>query len=240
MTPTRPDSSVVTLDSANRLPYVKLFPRRSAALALLLVALTAACASRTPAFGPAGADDSRQALAAWESALARADSQGPVRLLYDVKMSDGLLKVPGTLAVEALPGKLEATMTGPFGSPIARYASGVLEARGARPLPLEAEELRSLLSGVWRTPAQVAGARSGEMLLRFAGGEAVEGVLDLAGSRLASLRIERAEADLLANFSGKLEPWPEKISIEDRRSGKRLELKLVAREPVESAADPKP
>ncbi len=215
-------------------------PLRSAGLALLFAVLTAACASRPPAFGPAGADDSRQALAAWESALARADSQGPVRLLYDVKMSEGLLKVPGTLAVEAVPGKLEATMTGPFGSPIARYASGVLEARGARPLPLEPEELLSLLSGVWRTPPAVAGARSGETLLRFAGGEPVEGVLDLAGSRLASLRIARAGADLFASFSGKLDPWPEKISIEDRRSRRRLELTLVAREPVESAAAPNP
>lgn len=219
---------------------MKLSPRRGAALAILLVALASACASRQPVFAPAGADDSRRALAAWESALARADSQGPVRLLYDVKMSDGLLKVPGTLAVEALPGKLEATMTGPFGSPIARYASGVLEARGARPLPLEAGELLSLLSGVWRTPPEVAGARSGETLLRFTGGEPVEGVLDLAGSRLASLHIERAQADLFASYSGKLDPWPEKISIEDRRSGRRLELTLVAREPVESAAAPVP
>ena len=219
---------------------MKFSPRRNVALALFLAAFGAACASRTPAFRPAGADDSRQALAAWQNALVRADSQGPVRLLYDVKMSDGLLKVPGTLAVEALPGKVEATMTGPFGSPIARYASGVLEAKGAKPLPLEAEELLSLLAGVWRATPQVAGARTGQTLLRFAGREPVEGVLDLAGSRLASLRIERAGADLFAIFSGKLDPWPEKISIEDRRSKRRLELTLVAREPVESAAAPTP
>jgi hypothetical protein len=70
------------------------------------------------------------------------------------------------------------------------------------------------------------------MLLRFAGAEVVEGVLDVAGSRLASLHIERREADLFATFAGKLEPWPEKISIEDRRSGRRLELTLASREPV--------
>lgn len=204
-------------------------------LAFALAAATGGCASRPPAFGPAGLEDSRQALAAWESAISRADSQGPVRLLYDVKMSDGLLKVPGTLAVEAVAERVEATMTGPFGSPIARYASGVLEARGARPLPLDAEELLALLSGVWRTPPQVAGARSGETLLRFEGGGTVEGVLDLARSRLASLRIDRPEAELFAIFSGKLSPWPERISIEDRRSGRRLELTLVAREPVEPA-----
>lgn len=218
---------------------MKLSSRAGAALALL-VALTAACASRSPAFGPAGADESREALSAWQTALARADSQGPVRLLYDVKMSDGLLKVPGTLAVEALSGKVEATMTGPFGSPIARYASGVLEAKGAKPLPLEPEELLSLLAGVWRTQPQVAGARPGEILLRFAGREPVEGVLDLTGSRLASLSIARAGADLFATFTGTLEPWPEKISIEDRRSGRRLGLVLVARESVESAAPANP
>jgi len=218
---------------------LKLSLRGGAALVLLL-ALTAACATRRPAFGPAGADESRQALAAWESALARADSEGPVRLLYDVKMSEGLVKFPGTLAVEAVPGKLEATMTGPFGSPIARYSSGVLEAKGARPLPLEAEELRALLAGVWRSTPQVAGARAGQTLLRFDGRQPVEGVLDLAGSRLASLRIERAGADLFAIYSGKLDPWPEKISIEDRRSGRRLELTLVAREPVEPGAAPSP
>lgn len=219
---------------------MKRAPLRDPALALFLAAFTAACASRTPAFGPAHADDSRQALAAWESALSRADSEGPVRLLYDVKMSEGLVKLPGTLAVEAVPGKLEATMTGPFGSPIARYSSGVLEAKGARPLPLEAEELLALLAGVWRATPQVAGARAGQVLLRFPAREPVEGVLDLAGSRLASLRIERAGADLFATYSGKLDPWPEKISIEDRRSRRRLELTLVAREPVEPAAAPGP
>lgn len=222
-----------------RLSPLKLSLRKGAALVLLL-ALTAACATRRPAFGPAGADESREALAAWQTALARADSQGPVRLLYDVKMSDGLLKVPGTLAVEALPGRVEATMTGPFGSPIARYASGVLEAKGARPLPLEPEELLSVLAGVWRTAPQVAGVRPGEALLRFAGREPVEGVLDGAASRLASLRIARAGADLFASYSGVFEPWPEKVSIEDRNSGRRLELVLVAREPVEPAAPANP
>lgn len=218
---------------------MRLSSLRRAALSLL-IALTAACASRSPAFGPAGADESREALSAWQTALARADSQGPVRLLYDVKMSDGLLKVPGTLAVESLPGKVEATMTGPFGSPIARYASGVLEAKGAKPLPLEPEELLSVLAGIWRTAPQVAGARPGETLLRFEGREPVEGILARSGSRLASLRIARAGADLFATYSGAFEPWPEKISIQDRNSGRRLELVLVARETVDSAAPANP
>jgi len=65
-------------------------------------------------------------------------------------------------------------------------------------------------------------------------------VLDLAGSRLASLRIERAGADLFAVFSGTLDPWPERISVEDRRSRRRLELALVAREPVEPAPPANP
>ncbi|HEV8232433.1 MAG TPA: hypothetical protein VGQ75_08790 [Thermoanaerobaculia bacterium] len=181
-------------------------------------------------FGPAGAEDSRRALDAWEQAIERADSLGPVRLLYDARMSEGLVKIPGTLAVQAQPGYLEATLTGPFGSPVARYSSGVLEARGAKPIPLDAEELRAVLAGVWRSPARIEGARPGQSLLRFTGRDEVEGVLDIADARLESLTIARPEAELVATFSGRLDPWPERITIEDRRTGKRLQLTLVAKE----------
>lgn len=203
---------------------------------LVAVAATTACASRRPAFGPAGAEDSRRALDAWQAALARADSLGPARILYDAKMSEGLVKFPGTLAVEARPDRLEATLTGPFGSPVARYASGVLEARGARPIPLDPEELRAVLAGVWRSTPRVEGARGGESLLRFTGSERVEAVLDVPGTRVATLTIERPEADLVATYSGKLDPWPERIRIEDRRSGKVLQLTMVAKEPMETPA----
>jgi hypothetical protein len=197
----------------------------------LAVAASAACASRVPAFGPAGVEDSRQALDAWETALERADSLGPVRLLYDARMSEGLVKVPGTLAVEASPDRLEATLTGPFGSPIARYASGVLEAKGAKPIPLEPDELRAVLAGVWRSSPRVEGARGDESLLRFAGRDAVEAVFDVRQARVRELKIERPDAELAATYSGRLDPWPEKITIEDRRSGKTLQLTLVAKEP---------
>jgi hypothetical protein len=205
----------------------------------VLVALAvgaAACASRAPSFGPAGIDDSRRALDAWATALERADSLGPARLLYDAKMSEGLVKFPGTLAVEARPDRLEATLTGPFGSPIARYASGVLEAKGARPIPLEPEELRAVLAGVWKSPARVEGARAGESLLRFSGRDPVEAVLDVGQARLQTLKIERPEADLVATYSGRLDPWPEKITIQDRRTGKMLQLTLVAKEPASPSA----
>lgn len=179
-------------------------------------------------------EESRRALDAWQAALARADSLGPARILYDAKMSEGLVKFPGTLAVEARPDRLEATLTGPFGSPVARYASGVLEARGARPIPLDPEELRAVLAGVWRSTPRVEGARGGESLLRFTGSERVEAVLDVPGTRVATLTIERPEADLVATYSGKLDPWPEKITIEDRRSGKMLQLTMVAKEPMDA------
>ena len=207
---------------------------RAGLLIALLAGATWSCASRTPAFGPAGVEDSRRALDAWKDALDRADSLGPVRLLYDARMSEGLVKIPGTLAVVALPGRLEATLSGPFGSPLARYSSGVLEARGARPIPLDAEELRAVLAGVWRAEPWVAGARNGQTLLRFPGKDEVEGVLELSQARLETLRIARPEADLLATYSGRLDPWPERIAIVDRRSGRRLELTLVAREPADS------
>jgi hypothetical protein len=213
-------------------------PRRfRLAVLVALVVGAASCASRAPAFGPAGIDDSRRALDAWATALERADSLGPARLLYEAKMSEGLVKFPGTLAVEARPDHLEATLTGPFGSPIARYVSGVLEAKGARPIPLEPEELRAVLAGVWRTPARVEGARAGESLLRFSGRDPVEAVLDVGQARLETLKIERPEADLVATYSGRLDPWPEKITIRDRRTGKMLELTLVAKEPA-SAVSP--
>jgi hypothetical protein len=181
-------------------------------------------------------EDSRRALDAWGAALERADSLGPARILYDAKMSEGLVKIPGTLSVEAQSDRLEATLIGPFGSPVARYSSGVLEAKGAKPIPLDAEELRAVLAGVWRTPPRVEGAREGESLLRFPGRDRVEAVLDVAATRVETLKIERSEAELVATYSGRLDPWPEKITIEDRRSGKTLQLTMVAKEPIEAPA----
>jgi hypothetical protein len=209
--------------------------RRLLLLVSTLVSLTWACTSRPAAFRPAGAEDARRALEAWQNALARADTLPAVRLLYDAKLSEGLVKFPGTLAVNAQPDRLEATLTGPFGSQLARYESGVLEGKGLRPIPLDAEELRAVLAGVWRASPEIAGARGDQVLMRFPGVRPVEGVLDVAQGRLDSLHISRPEADLVATYDGARDPWPEKITLEDRRSGRRVQLTLVAKEPADSA-----
>jgi hypothetical protein len=66
----------------------------------------------------------------------------------------------------------------------------------------------------------------------------VEGVIDVGRARLQTLRIDRPEAELVATYAGTLDPWPEKITIEDRRTGKTLQLTLVAKEPAEAPASP--
>ncbi len=200
-----------------------------------LVSLTWSCTSRPPAFRPAGAEDARRALDAWQNALVRADSLPPMRLLYDARLSEGLVKFPGTLAVTAQSDRLEATLTGPFGTPLARYESGVLEGKGLRPIPLDAEELRAVLAGVWRATPEIAGARGDQVLMRFPGARPVEAVLDVPQERLASIHISRPEADLVATYEGARDPWPEKILLEDRRSKRRVQLTLVAKEPADSA-----
>lgn len=200
-----------------------------------LASATWSCSSRPAPFKPAGAEDALLALGAWENALARADSLPAVRLLYDARLSEGLVKFPGTLAVILQPDRIEATLTGPFGSQLAHYASGVLEGRGLRPIPLDAEELRAVLAGVWRTPPEIAGARGNQVLMRFPGRDRVEAVLDVAQARLDSLHLTRPEADLVATYDGARDPWPERITLEDRRSGRRVQLTLVAKEPADSA-----
>ena len=209
--------------------------RRLVFVVSALVSLTWACTSRPVPFRPAGAEDARRALDSWQNALARADSLPAARLLYDARLSEGLVKFPGTLAVNARADGLEATLTGPFGTPLARFGAGVLEGKGMRPIPLDAEELRAVLAGVWRATPEIAGARGNQILLRFPGERPVEAVLDVAQGRLDSLHISRPEADLVATYEGARDPWPEKISVEDRRSGRRVELTLVAKEPADSA-----
>jgi hypothetical protein len=213
-----------------------LDPRRRLLLRVSALLLLATSCARAPAFRPAGAEDARRALDAWQSALERADSLSGVKLLYDARLSEGLLKFPGTLAVDARPDRLEATLTGPFGSPLAHYESGVLEGKGLRPIPLDAEELRAVLAGVWRATPDVAGRRGDEFLIRFPGAQPVEAVLDAAQGRLESIHIPRPEADLVATYDGERSPWPEKITLEDRRTGRRVQLTLVAKEPADSAA----
>lgn len=193
-----------------------------------------ACASRAlPRFDPAGAAEAARVLEIWESALERADRSAASRLLYDASVSQGLARIPGTLAVSQRPGSVEATLTGPFGSPIARYEAGVLRGDRLRPLAIEPEELRALLAGVWRGEApEVAGVRDGLALLRWEGMGRVEGVLDVEAGRLASLRIVRPQGELVARYSGRWDPWPQRIELHEGSSGSKVRLSLIGLEPL--------
>ncbi len=210
-------------------------PRFPVAASSLLLLLFSGCAARAPrVFAPAGDRESLQALSAWKAAVARADSLGPSRLLYDARLSQGLVHLAGTLAVRQAPGSLEATLTGPFGSPVARYADGVFHGEGVAALAVRPEQLRSLLAGIWRgEPPAVEGVDGRDALLRWSGEEEVEGVFDVARAQFKSLRVVRAEGTILASYSGGVDPWPERIEVEDAHSHSKLRLKLLAREPLE-------
>jgi hypothetical protein len=170
-------------------------------------------------------------LTAWSAALERADSLAPARLLYDARV--GLLHVPGTLAVTQAPGLLEATLAGQFGNVLARYADGALGGEGIRPLRVPAEDLRSLLAGIWRkgTP-RVAGVHGDEGLLAWESPEKAEGVLDVPSGRLRSLRVSAGEGTLEARYGGEFTPWPTRVELEDGRTGHKLRLTLLGRERV--------
>jgi hypothetical protein len=212
--------------------------RRAAAtiaVAVLLLAVGAGCATRgLPRFAPATAVESARALETWADALRRAGSLQAARLLYDASARSGLVRVSGTLAVAQAADRVDAVLTGPFGAPLARYENGALRGERLRPIAVRPEELRALLAGVWTSGApSVAGARAGKVLLRWeSDGQRAEGVLDVAAGRLTLLRITRSEGELTARYSGPAAPWPEKIELEEGRTGNRLELSLIAREPL--------
>src|SRR5207244_13025805 len=119
--------------------------------------------------------------APWQEAVSRAASLGPSRLLYEARISQGLARTSGTLAVRIGAGEVEANLSGPFGSPLARYENGALVGEGIRAIPIGEDELRSLLAGVWTAGApSVAGALDDQALLVWDGTPRVEAVLDLA------------------------------------------------------------
>ena len=201
---------------------------------LAATALAAGCAARGPRrFPAAGAEEARQALLAWSEAVSRGASLSPSRLLYDARFGQGLFQSSGTLAVVERGDSLSATLTGPFGAVVARYGGGVVEAQGAAPLPLDGGTLRAILAGVWMggTP-RVAGCDAGDCLLRWEETEPVEAVLQVAAARLRTLRLARHEGEILAAYSGAFAPWPERIEAEELRSGRKLRLHLLAREPL--------
>jgi hypothetical protein len=147
--------------------------------------------------------------------------------------------MPGTLAVKESPHQVEASLTGPFGSPVAVYTNGALRGEGLRPVSMSPEELRALLAGVWRRAApRIAGIDAGDALLVWEGEERVEGVLDLSLARFRSLAVERPEGRIVASYSGEFNPWPSRIEVRDLATNGRLRLTLLTHEPVGDESRP--
>jgi hypothetical protein len=194
-----------------------------------------ACAGhRRPVFAPAAREDAERAIAAWRDSVSGADSRGPARLLYEARVSQGPFRMSGTLAVREGPRTVDATLAGTFGDSVARYGEGALRGKGIQPIAIEADELRWLLAGVWKGSGspEVAGVAGQDALLRWSGAQEVEGVIDVPRARFKSLRIKRSEGAIAATYSGDGSSWPQRIDLEDLKSGNVLRLTLVAAEPV--------
>jgi hypothetical protein len=218
-----------------RFPKSEIRNPQSFLLLLLFLAsflLASACAARrSRSFTPAAEAEVAASLEAWKRAVERAQSMPPSRLLYDARLTQGLVRVPGTLAVWQSAGSIEALLTGPFGTSVASYSEGALRGEGIKPLAIAPESLRALLAGVWkRGEPEVRGMEGRDSLLSWTGEEAVEGILDVAEARFRSLEIRRAEGRILATYSGAYDPWPSRIEVEDARTGGRLRLTLIGRE----------
>jgi hypothetical protein len=226
---------VISAKSRFRNPESKIRNSKSFLGLLLLAALMPACAGRRqPVFAPAAREDAERAIAAWRDSVSRADSRGPARLLYEARVSQGPFRLSGTLAVREGRRTVDATLAGPFGDAVARYEEGALRGNGIRPIAIEADELRWLLAGAWKGPGtpEVAGIDGQDALLRWSGAQQVEGVIDISGARFKSLRIRRSEGAIAATYSGEASSWPQKIELEDLKTGNTLRLTLIAAEPV--------
>ncbi len=201
----------------------------AAARAGVLVLLLAACAA-CARFAPVSVEQALAAESAWRAAVARAEPEASANVLYEASVSQGLLKMHGTLAVRLRGDRVDATLAGPFGAPIATYADGKLRGEKLRPIPLPARQLRALLAGTWTGVAPtVEGQRGGRVRLRWSGDDAAEGIFDLERG-LRSLRVARADGEIEAKFSDFRNPWPESIEIREKASGSRLELRMLSRE----------
>ena len=200
----------------------------------LVLAIPACAGRRHPVFAPAAREDAERAIASWREAVARAGPRGPVRLLYEARVSQGPFRMSGTLAVREGRRTVDAILAGPFGDPVARYGEGALRGNGIRPIAIAEEELRWLLAGVWNgsTAPEVAGVGGDDALLRWSGTEQVEGVIDVPRGRFKSLRITRSEGAIAATYSGESAGWPGRIELEDLKTGNTLRLTLIAAEPV--------
>jgi hypothetical protein len=184
----------------------------------------------------ASATEAERALRAWDEALRRGRSMGEGRLLYEARFGRGVLQSSGTLAVIERGESLEATLAGPFGAIVARYGDGIFETEGTDPLPLSPEMLRAVLAGVWNAEAvRVEGCREDRCLLSFGDPSPAQLVLDVEGARALSLRVVRPEGEIRATYSGRFDPWPERVEAEEIRSGRKLRLRLLAREALGGA-----
>ncbi len=205
---------------------------------LLLVSASLACATGRAArhWSAPASEERARALAAWNTAVARADSLSASRLLYDAHMaSGGAPAVPGTLAV-TYDGQsvVIASLTGPFGSRVAEYRSGAVTGEDRKALVVDPAALRAVLAGAWsRGAPSVGGCDGADCRLDWTGGDVrVAAVLDVAAARLLSMDLSGPAGRLSVDYSGEAEPWPARVAVRDDSSGRHLNLKLVAVEPM--------
>jgi hypothetical protein len=212
-------------------------------LLLVVLVLSAGCATRRAAahYAPATDAQAREALDAWSGIRRRADALPPTRLLYDARMAGkGAPSVPGTLAVTYDGSEVtRASLTGPFGKPVAEYANGTLTS-GDRPFPVDPRVLRSVLAGSWPgDPSSVGGCDGVACLLVFDGAIRAEAVVDREEGRLLSLRVAGEAGTLAVTYEGAAPaPWPERIAVHDEARSRTLALKLVAAEPASGTPAP--
>ncbi|MEO8189957.1 MAG: hypothetical protein ABI682_06410 [Acidobacteriota bacterium] len=211
----------------------RTFARFRASLAAGALVVLAGCASRGAAprqFAPAGPEQTLRAASAWREAVARSETLGPARLLYDSKVRQGIGSLSGTLAVSTDP--VGATLTGAFGTTLATYANGALRGEKILPVAIDPEPLLWMLAGVWKSgPPEVRGFQGEDALLGWDGDVRARAVLNVPAARFTSLTVERGGKTLEATYAGTCDPWPSRLEIRDMSSGSSLRLTLVGREP---------
>jgi hypothetical protein len=231
----RPKVCRLVITDARRFNRKSPIENRQFLLPILLFALLVpGCAGRRrPVFVPAAREEADRALTAWRDAVARAEARGPARLLYEARVSQGPFRMSGTLAVLDSGHSVDATLSGPFGDVVARYADGALRGNGIRPVLVAPDELRWLLAGAWKGAEEpvVAGLDGQDALLRWTSRERVEGVLDIAAGRFKSVKVTRSEGGIVATYSGETSSRPQRIELEDVKSGNSMRLSLVGVEP---------
>ncbi len=201
----------------------------AAASALMILAGCASRSARPRQFGPAAPEQALRAAAAWREAVARSETLGTSRLLYDAKVRQGIGSLSGSLAVSTHP--VGATLTGAFGTTLATYSDGALRGDRFAPVAIEPEPLIWMLAGVWKAGApEVLGIQGEDALLAWNGAVEARGVLNVPAARFTSLRVESGGKTLEATYSGTVEPWPSRLEIVDVSSGSSLRLTLVGQE----------